>query len=232
MDKKLKSIIIFTILAILTISGIIYNSSMNLGKDVYVVSPKEDKEGDDIEANNKVTEKNSNDNIDYNEVKNNETKDIKVYISGEVKSPGVVSINNNDRLIDAVDKLGGLTSNADLNRVNLALKIEDGNHYIIPKIGEEINIDYVNTTQNINNNSNNNSNNSLEVNNNSSSKININTASESELDSLPGIGEVTAQKIIDYRNENGKFSTIEDIKNVKGIGDNKFDDIKDSITVQ
>ena len=224
MDKKLKSIIIFTILAILTISGIVYNSSMNLGKDVYVVSPKED---NDKEANSGIKEKNSNDNSDYNEVKTDETKDIKVYISGEVKSPGVVSIENNDRLIDAVDKLGGLTSNADLNRVNLALKIEDGNHYIIPKIGEEINIDYVNTTQNINNNSSN----SLEV-SNTNSKVNINTASESELDSLPGIGEVTAKKIIDYRNENGKFSTIEDIKNVKGIGDNKFDDIKDSITAQ
>lgn len=227
MDKKLKSIIIFTILAILTISGIVYNSSMNLGKDVYVVSPKEDNEDNDKEANSGIKEKNSNDNSDYNEVKTDETKDIKVYISGEVKSPGVVSIENNDRLIDAVDKLGGLTSNADLNRVNLALKIEDGNHYIIPKIGEEINIDYVNTTQNINNNSSN----SLEV-SNTNSKVNINTASESELDSLPGIGEVTAKKIIDYRNENGKFSTIEDIKNVKGIGDNKFDDIKDSITAQ
>ena len=225
MDKKLKSIIIFTILSVLTICGIIYNSNLDLGKDVYVVSPKESEEDE-----NGIAENKSNVNIDNNEMKNNENKDIKVYISGEVKSPGVVSISNNDRLIDAVDKLGGLTSNADLNRVNLALKIEDGNHYIIPKIGEEINIGDINTNQNMNNNNNSNS---LEVTNNTSgNKVNINTASESELDSLPGVGEVTAKKIIDYRNENGKFSSIEDIKNVKGIGDNKFEDIKDSIATQ
>lgn len=225
MDKKLKSIIIFTILSVLTICGIIYNSNLDLGKDVYVVSPKESEEDE-----NGIAENKSNVNIDNNEMKNNENKDIKVYISGEVKSPGVVSISNNDRLVDAVDKLGGLTSNADLNRVNLALKIEDGNHYIIPKIGEEINIGDINTNQNMNNNNNSNS---LEVTNNTSgNKLNINTASESELDSLPGVGEVTAKKIIDYRNENGKFSSIEDIKNVKGIGDNKFEDIKDSITTQ
>jgi competence protein ComEA len=221
MDKKFKGIIIFTILSVLTICGIIYNSSLDLGKDVYVVSPKESEKDE-----NGIAENNSNDNID---MKNNENKDIKVYISGEVKSPGVVSISNNDRLIDAVDKLGGLTSNADLNRVNLALKIEDGNHYIIPKIGEEINVGDTNTNQNMNNNNNS----SLEVaNNTSNSKVNINAASEAELDSLPGVGEVTAKKIIDYRNENGKFSSIEDIKNVKGIGDNKFEDIKDSITTQ
>jgi competence protein ComEA len=221
MDKKFKSIIIFTILSVLTICGIIYNSSLDLGKDVYVVSPKESEEDE-----NGIAENNNNDNLD---IKNNDNKDIKVYISGEVKSPGVVSISNNDRLIDAVDKLGGLTSNADLNRVNLALKIEDGNHYIIPKIGEEINAGDTNTNQNMNNNNNS----SLEVTNNTSnSKVNINTASEAELDSLPGVGEVTAKKIIDYRNENGKFSSIEDIKNVKGIGDNKFEDIKDSITTQ
>lgn len=221
MDKKLKSIIIFTILSVLTICGIIYNSNLGLGKDVYVVSPKESEKDE-----NGIAENNSNDNID---MKSNENKDIKVYISGEVKSPGVISISNNGRLIDAVDKLGGLTSNADLNRVNLALKIEDGNHYIIPKIGEEINVGDTNTNQNMNNNNNS----SLEVTNNTSnSKVNINTASEAELDSLPGVGEVTAKKIIDYRNENGKFSSIEDIKNVKGIGDNKFEDIKDSITTQ
>ena len=219
MNKKLKSIILFSILSVLTISGIIYNSSLDLGKDVYIVSPKEDEK----EANNGITENKDN---EKNKINNNEAQAIKVYVSGEVKSPGVVSVSSNDRLIDAVDKLGGLTSNADLNRVNLALKIEDGNHYIIPKIGEEINLSNINNNQDTNNSS------SVETSNNNSEKVNINTANESELDSLPGIGEVTAKKIIDYRNENGKFSSIEDIKNVKGIGDSKFEDIKDNITAQ
>jgi len=214
MSNKPKNIIIFAILIIFTVCGIIYNSSLDLGKDIYVVSPQE---GD---YSNEDTENKKNDNIKTDEVNNYESQDIKVYISGEVKSPGVVSVSVNDRLIDAVEKLGGLTSNADLNRVNLAVKIEDGNHYIIPKIGDELNIsDYNNST-------------SLEVSNTINNKVNINTANENELESLTGIGEATAKKIIDYRNENGKFSRIEDIKNVKGIGENKFEDIKDSIIAQ
>ena len=64
-----------------------------------------------------------------------------------------------------------------------------------------------------------------------SSKVNINTANEKELDTLPGIGETTARKIIEYRNENGKFSSIEDIKNVKGIGESKFEEIRELICV-
>ena len=66
----------------------------------------------------------------------------------------------------------------------------------------------------------------------SNKKININKATESELESLPGIGPSTAQKIISYRNEKGKFNTIEDIKNVSGIGDSKYNSIKDLITTK
>ena len=68
--------------------------------------------------------------------------------------------------------------------------------------------------------------------NNNTEKININTASKSELTSLSGIGESTAQKIIDYRSENGNYKSIEDIKKVSGIGDNKYNQIKDYIKVK
>jgi competence protein ComEA len=93
------------------------------------------------------------------------------------------------------------------------MKLEDGQHYIIPKIGEET-LNEENLTEE-----------------NSSQKININTATISQLDTLPGIGEATANKIVKYREENKKFNSIEEIKNVNGIGDKKFEEIKDLICI-
>lgn len=141
---------------------------------------------------------------------------ITIHISGEVNNPGIVNIESDKRLSDAVDKLGGVTENADLNNINLAMKIEDAKHYIIPKIGEEIK----------NNESINNENNNI-----GSNKVNINNATIEDLDKLPGIGEATANKIINYREENGDFKSIEELKNVNGIGSKKYEQIKDEITL-
>ena len=100
--------------------------------------------------------------------------------------------------------------------MNMAIKVEDEEHYIIPKIGEALEVQ-----ENI-----------MAENNGTkedSSKININKATIEELDSLPGVGEATANKIVNYRDENGEFKSIEEIKNVNGIGDKKFQDMKDLI---
>ena len=98
----------------------------------------------------------------------------------------------------------------------MAIKVEDEEHYIIPKIGEVLEVQE-----------------SIMAENNGtkedSSKININKATIEELDSLPGVGEATANKIVNYRDENGEFKSIEEIKNVNGIGDKKFQDMKDLI---
>ncbi|MGL4912791.1 MAG: helix-hairpin-helix domain-containing protein [Romboutsia sp.] len=191
-----------------------------------------------IEDNIQVISKSENENIhtandenkEYKEEENKKTenknieslkKSITIFISGQVNEPGVVTIESDKRLADAVDLLGGFTDEADLNKINLAMKIEDEKHYIIPKLGEDL--DESNGGESLTTNDT-----SLQTENN---KVNINTATLNELDILPGVGEATATKIINYRDENGKFNAIEEIKNVNGIGDKKYENIKDMISI-
>lgn len=219
----------FPILVIVCIIFVFFikNITPILKNDNYIVSQAEDKK--EINKNFEPVQKVEDLNMDNSEKINTVNKKITIFISGEVKSPGVVELYNEDRLMDGVKKCGGVTDEADMNRINLAMKISDEGHYIIPKIGEEIeNVkdkgkETVNQTQNLNDNK--------SEQNKENNKININNASLIELDSLPGVGEVTAQKIIDYREENTKFKSIEEIKNVKGIGENKFNNLKDYISI-
>lgn len=219
----------FPILVIVCIIFVFFikNITPILKNDNYIVSQAEDKK--EINKNLEPVQKDEDLNMDNSEKINTVNKKITIFISGEVKSPGVVELYSEDRLMDGVKKCGGVTDEADMNRINLAMKICDEGHYIIPKIGEEIeNVkdkgkETVNQTQNLNDNK--------SEQNKENNKININNASLIELDSLPGVGEVTAQKIIDYREENTKFKSIEEIKNVKGIGENKFNNLKDYISI-
>ena len=217
----------FPILVIVCIICVFFikNITPILKNDNYIVSQAEDKK--EINKNFEPVQKDEDLNMDNSEKINTVNKKITIFISGEVKSPGVVELYSEDRLMDGVKKCGGVTDEADMNRINLAMKISDEGHYIIPKIGEEIeNVkdkETVNQTQNLNDNK--------SEQNKENNKININNASLIELDSLPGVGEVTAQKIIDYREENTKFKSIEEIKNVKGIGENKFNNLKDYISI-
>ncbi|MGL6107584.1 DUF655 domain-containing protein [Romboutsia sp.] len=201
--NKIWKIAIFLTLLIFGVGGIIYNQSSNIKEDVFVVSKAEQ-----INKDNDVKE------VNYDLKDNNLKKNITIFISGEVKNPGVVTIESDKRLSDAVNKLGGVTNEADLNRINLAIKIKDEQHYIVPKVGENI-VANSETNQIVN-----------QVEN---AKININLATVEELDKLPGVGEATANKIISYREEKGKFKSIEEIKNVNGIGDKKYKDLKDKI---
>lgn len=144
-----------------------------------------------------------------------EKEEIIVHISGAVNKPGILRLDSSKRLVDALDLAGGARDDADLDRVNLAARLHDEEKIYIPKVGE--------VQGNIS---------SLASNPSSSdtySKININSADLSELTKIPGVGEKTAQKIIDYR-ANNSFSSIEDIKNVPGIGDKKFESMKDYIS--
>lgn len=143
-------------------------------------------------------------------------KKIQVYLSGQVKNISVVELedNGNLRVIDAVNLAGGLTDLADTDSINLAAQISDGQHIHIPT--KEI---FLSTNQNVSSIS------------NDGDKVNINTADLDKLTTLKGVGASTAQKIIDYREQNGKFKSIDELKNVRGIGDKKFDAIKDKITI-
>ncbi len=150
-----------------------------------------------------------------NEIK--ETEEIMVHISGAVNKPGIIKLNSSKRIVDALELAGGPRDDADLDRINLASKLHDEEKIYVPKIGEE-NISGISSLVS-----------SPSESGNSSGKININSADASDLQKIPGVGEKTAEKIIDYRNNNS-FSSIEDIKNVPGIGDKKFESMKDYIS--
>lgn len=146
-----------------------------------------------------------------------EKKEIVVHIAGCVMNPGIVKLEENSRICDAIDMAGGVTNDADISKINLAYTLEDGMKIYVPSINEqEINEENIEQSTN------------SQIN----EKINLNNANKLEIEKIPGIGTITAQKIIDYRKENGKFKSIEDIKNVKGIGENKFEKIKEYICVK
>ena len=143
---------------------------------------------------------------------------IGVYISGEVKNTGVYYLKKDSRITDLINICGGLTEEADVSKINPAQKLNDSDKIIIPKKEENLNTE------------------SIEDNNESDinvqEKININTANQTELETLSGIGPSTALKIINYKKEHGKFNNIEEIKNVPGIGESKFENIKEYICVE
>ena len=144
-----------------------------------------------------------------------ENKEIMVHISGAVKNPGILKINSSKRVVDALEMAGGATDEADLDKINLAAKLHDEEKIYIPKIGEVSSNEISSLVSS--------------GENNNAGKININTADSTELQKIPGVGAKTAEKIINYRSQNS-FSSIEDIKNVDGIGDKKFESMKDYIS--
>lgn len=176
-----------------------------------------------------------------------ETCLVTVDIKGEVNNPGLYQLECGSRVDDAIKLAGGLTNNSDTSVINLSKKIEDEMVIIIYTKEEvsnftktkEIEQEKSNSCQNSTNVKNNaciTSENIIVSNNNStntntSTKVSLNNATLEELLTLSGIGESKANLIINYRNENGGFKTIDEIKNVKGIGDKLFEKIKDNITI-
>ncbi|MFN8386103.1 MAG: ComEA family DNA-binding protein [Anaerolineales bacterium] len=142
---------------------------------------------------------------------------IVVYISGAVPRPGVYALPKGARVQDAISAAGGFLADADKTGINLARQLDDGEQLDIP-FGEGASL--VIPTPG-----------AEEVEPGEADLVNINTASQSELETLPGIGPTTAQKIIEYREENGPFESTEDIMNVSGIGPGTYERIKDLITV-
>jgi len=157
-------------------------------------------------------------------------QEIVIHISGEVIHEGVINLKEGARIIDAIEKAGGITEKADLSKVNLAYILSDAQKVYIPNINDkEEEYITVENGENVIISGNNVNNKSLAE---GKKMVNINTASQEELQSLDGIGAAIAGRIIQYRQENGKFNSIEDIKNVSGIGDAKYEKIKNNISVK
>ena len=153
--------------------------------------------------------------------------DLVVYVCGAVRTPGVVRLPAGARVTDALELAGGPTAKAELAAVNLAAPVTDGQQILVPERGAAVAAAPATSGSSS-------SSGALSVTPSGATPgalININTASLEELDSLNGVGPSTAQKIIDYRTENGGFKTVDEIKEVPGIGDAKFAAMKDSITV-
>ncbi len=142
--------------------------------------------------------------------------DIFVDVGGEVVNPSVVELEDGSRVSDAIEAAGGLTENADITDINRAAFVSDGEKIYIPSSVVDIEGNTVSGGS---------------VQGYSDGKVNINTADSEQLQELDGVGPVTAEKIIDYRNENGRFTDPEDLKNVSGIGDKTYEKLKDDIKV-
>ncbi|MDA1329659.1 MAG: ComEA family DNA-binding protein [Chloroflexi bacterium] len=136
-----------------------------------------------------------------------ERKPIVIHVSGGVLAPGVYELARGSRAQDAVEAAGGASEDADLDRVNLARVLQDAQQLYIPRVGEG-DVDGVRFP------------------------ININVATVEQLALLPGIGEITAQAILDYRDSKGPFNRIEDIQKVPGIGPSTFAKIQELISVE
>ncbi|MCG0275551.1 MAG: helix-hairpin-helix domain-containing protein [Thermosediminibacteraceae bacterium] len=132
---------------------------------------------------------------------------IVVHVAGAVKNPGVYELDEGCRVIDAIEAAGGQLPEADIAGINLAKKLHDEEKLYVPKLGES------------------------PANSSPDGRININSAGLEELDKLPGIGPSLAQRIIDYRNQHGPFKSIEELKNVSGIGEKRFEEIKNLVKV-
>ena len=214
---------------------------------LYYIYTKEDESvisTEEIVEENMI--ENTAENLEENEETTKEDTDkIIVHVSGAVNKEGIVELEENSRISDAIDKAEGLKENADTKNINLAFKLEDGMKIYIPTIGEsreqneqngqsqnqtlmDETSKYVTSSSGVVQEEQTNGQSEQKKN----EKININTATQTQLETLPGIGPSTSLKIVNYREENGKFKNIEDIKEVSGIGDAKYENIKDLICVE
>lgn len=137
-------------------------------------------------------------------------REVMVYVAGEVMSPGVVRMREGSRVIDALEQAGGPTQQADLEALNLAQPLQDGQKIQVPRLGEET---------------------AGRAQGTGSGKVNINLASREEIEKLPGIGPTLAERIVEYRESKGGFKSVDELRQVSGIGEKKFAEIRELVEV-
>ncbi len=205
MKKKRISILILALMicALLLFTGCA--SEMPEFMDVQSVVDDTDRQEDAIQQEISAIEEAAEDE---------KSEPVIVHICGAVVNPGVYELPPGSRIVDAVDKAGGLSVDADDSYVNLAAVPNDGEQIFIPTIEESVIMKQTRQETGV-----------------SSGKVNINTADKALLCTLPGIGDTRAADIIAYRQEHGNFSAIEDIMQVSGIKEGSFQKIKEMIVV-
>jgi competence protein ComEA len=157
-----------------------------------------------------------------------------IYLTGAIVEPGVYELEQGSRLNDAIRLAGGLAEGSAANYVNLAVLLQDGQHVHVPfqeeiESGEAARIEAAGATGMAGASAL--AGDSIPGLAQAEQKVNINTADGAQLESLPGIGVATAQRIIDYRAKNGDFKSIEELKNVSGIGEKKYEGLADKVCI-
>ncbi len=237
-----------------------YSNDSKLNDDKgFIIYSKDNISNNNNSNNNNITNYENALNESSNQIEATENHSIICDISGAVVNPGVYELTYGQRLNDLIELAGGLSDDADVNRINRARIVSDSEKVYIPSIDEDNIIAYSNSIESndsglmnsgntyysngyldssINNNNinNNNINNNSGMNGTSGSGfknglVDINHATSEELQSIKGIGPSTAEKIIAYREENGGFDRIEELMNVSGIGEKTFKKMKDFVTV-
>ncbi|MEO7804775.1 MAG: helix-hairpin-helix domain-containing protein [Actinomycetota bacterium] len=139
-----------------------------------------------------------------------ESKKLLIHVAGMVSAPGVYELIDGSRVKDAIAAAGGASEGADPNALNLAALLSDGQRIVVPKIGEAV---------------------AAESSAVAGAKVNLNTATKVELETLPSVGPVLAQRILDYRQQKGRFRSVRQIMEIDGFGPKKFESLKDLIAV-
>ena len=199
------------------------------GKDEAVILPERStvlsgEQSDDINDTAEVPGLKTGDEEPHGrQLPDEEPGQVTVYVCGAVERPGVYTLDEGKRISDAVELAGGMNEEADRDYINQAMLLSDSQKIYIPRLGEMMNASYEENGINAAG--------SGTGSERVLGRVNINTGSEQELMTLPGIGEAKARLIIEYRDDNGGFSSIEDIMKIKGIKEGMFDKIKDMICI-
>ena len=217
-NKKIIGLAIITIIIFIVSIFLYKQKSSNAFKEEYMTEIFEEESNDNMEYTETLEEDTSiinEDSIDRNK--------IIVEIKGEVAKPDVYQLEEGSIIKDLIDMAGGVTEEADLSKINRAEELLNHELIIIGNINDETESSVVQNSSTSSSNGNNSD--------KGSTLININTADLEQLKGITGIGNIKAQSIIDYREANGGFKSLEELKNVDGIGDKTFEKIKDQITL-
>ena len=217
-NKKIIGLVIITIIIFIVSIFLYKQKSSNAFKEEYMTEIFEEESNDNMEYTETLEEDTTiinEDSIDRNK--------IIVEIKGEVAKPDVYQLEEGSIIKDLIDMAGGVTEEADLSKINRAEELLNHELIIIGNINDETESSVVQNNSTYSSNGNNSD--------KGSTLININTADLEQLKEITGIGNIKAQSIIDYREANGGFKSLEELKNVDGIGDKTFEKIKNNIKI-